>query len=120
MSRRYIVVGAGFFGAVCARELTDAGHRVLVLERRAFSDIPAVPIDEEEVAEDAAQSSPENETGMASPRCAGSQTSSQAQSWSSGANWPAPISSIPNFTPFCPAGSKRLKEKAWTSWGTPG
>ena len=34
MSRRYIVVGAGFFGAVCARELTDAGHKVLVLERR--------------------------------------------------------------------------------------
>lgn len=31
----YLVVGAGLFGAVCARELKDAGKRVLVLEKRA-------------------------------------------------------------------------------------
>ena len=30
----YLVVGAGLFGAVCARELTDAGNKVLVLEKR--------------------------------------------------------------------------------------
>lgn len=29
-----LIVGAGLFGAVCARELTDAGKRVLVLEKR--------------------------------------------------------------------------------------
>ncbi len=29
-----IIVGAGLYGAVCARELTDAGKKVLVLERR--------------------------------------------------------------------------------------
>jgi UDP-galactopyranose mutase len=34
MSKRVLVVGAGFFGAVCARLLTDAGHRVLVVEKR--------------------------------------------------------------------------------------
>lgn len=34
MSKRFLVVGAGFFGAVCARLLTDAGHRVLVIEKR--------------------------------------------------------------------------------------
>ncbi len=34
MSERFLIVGAGFFGAVCARELTDAGHRCLVLEKR--------------------------------------------------------------------------------------
>ena len=32
---RVLVVGAGLYGAVCARELHDAGHRVLVVERRA-------------------------------------------------------------------------------------
>jgi UDP-galactopyranose mutase len=31
----FLVVGAGLFGAVCARELTDAGHRVLVVEKRS-------------------------------------------------------------------------------------
>lgn len=31
--KRAIVVGAGFYGAVCARELTDAGWDVVVLER---------------------------------------------------------------------------------------
>lgn len=30
----YVIVGAGLFGAVCARELTDAGKRCLVLDRR--------------------------------------------------------------------------------------
>jgi UDP-galactopyranose mutase len=30
----YLIVGAGLFGAVCARELTDAGKRVIVLDKR--------------------------------------------------------------------------------------
>ena len=30
----YLIVGAGLFGAVCARELTDSGKRVLVVEKR--------------------------------------------------------------------------------------
>ena len=30
----YLIVGAGLFGAVCARELTDAGKKVLVIEKR--------------------------------------------------------------------------------------
>ena len=30
----YLIVGAGLFGAVCARELTDAGRKVLVIEKR--------------------------------------------------------------------------------------
>lgn len=30
----YLIVGSGLYGAVCARELTDAGKKVLVLERR--------------------------------------------------------------------------------------
>lgn len=30
----YLIVGAGIFGATCARELTDSGKRVLVLEKR--------------------------------------------------------------------------------------
>ncbi len=30
----YLIVGAGLYGATCARELTDAGKRVLVVERR--------------------------------------------------------------------------------------
>jgi UDP-galactopyranose mutase len=29
----YVIVGAGLYGAVCARELTDAGKRVLVVEK---------------------------------------------------------------------------------------
>ncbi len=30
----YLIVGAGLFGSVCARELTDAGRSVLVIDRR--------------------------------------------------------------------------------------
>ena len=33
---RYLVVGAGLFGATCARELKDQGHSVLVLEKRPY------------------------------------------------------------------------------------
>ena len=29
-----LIVGAGLFGSVCARELTDAGKKVLVVEKR--------------------------------------------------------------------------------------
>lgn len=31
----YLIVGAGLFGSVCARELSDAGKKVLVLDKRA-------------------------------------------------------------------------------------
>ena len=30
----YLIVGAGLYGATVARELTDAGKKVLVVERR--------------------------------------------------------------------------------------
>ena len=30
----YLIVGAGLYGAVCARELTDKGNKVLVIEKR--------------------------------------------------------------------------------------
>ncbi len=30
----YVIVGAGLFGAVCANELTNAGMKVLVIEKR--------------------------------------------------------------------------------------
>jgi UDP-galactopyranose mutase len=30
----YLIVGSGFFGSICARELTDAGFKCLVLEKR--------------------------------------------------------------------------------------
>lgn len=30
----YLIVGTGLFGAVCARELTDAGKRVLIIDKR--------------------------------------------------------------------------------------
>jgi UDP-galactopyranose mutase len=30
----YVIVGAGFFGAICARELTNSGKSVLVIEKR--------------------------------------------------------------------------------------
>ena len=31
----FIIVGAGLYGAVCARQLTDFGKKVLVLEKRS-------------------------------------------------------------------------------------
>lgn len=34
MSKKVLIVGSGFYGAVCARELADAGHRCLVIEKR--------------------------------------------------------------------------------------
>jgi len=34
MQQDYIIVGSGFFGAICARELTDRGYKCLVLEKR--------------------------------------------------------------------------------------
>lgn len=30
----YLIVGSGFFGSICARELTDAGFKCLVIEKR--------------------------------------------------------------------------------------
>lgn len=30
----YLIVGSGMYGAVCARELTDAGYKVLVIDKR--------------------------------------------------------------------------------------
>ncbi len=30
----YLIVGAGLYGAVCARELTDQGKKVLVIDKR--------------------------------------------------------------------------------------
>ena len=30
----YLIVGAGLYGAVCARELSDAGEKVLVIDKR--------------------------------------------------------------------------------------
>ena len=37
MSREfdYLIVGAGLFGAVFAREMTDAGRKCLVIDRRS-------------------------------------------------------------------------------------
>lgn len=34
MNHDYLIVGAGLFGAVCARELADRGHRCLVIDKR--------------------------------------------------------------------------------------
>lgn len=31
----YVIVGAGLYGAVCARELTDVGKTVLVIDKRS-------------------------------------------------------------------------------------
>jgi UDP-galactopyranose mutase len=31
----YLIVGAGFYGAVCARELTDNGYKCLVIDKRS-------------------------------------------------------------------------------------
>ncbi|MBR4610763.1 MAG: NAD(P)-binding protein, partial [Erysipelotrichaceae bacterium] len=30
----YLIVGSGLYGSICARELADKGHKVLVLEKR--------------------------------------------------------------------------------------
>ena len=34
MGKSFLIVGAGLYGAVCARELTDAGYQVVVIEKR--------------------------------------------------------------------------------------
>ena len=34
ISRHYLIVGAGLFGAVFARQATDAGKKVLVIDKR--------------------------------------------------------------------------------------
>ena len=34
MKYNYIIVGAGFFGSICAHELTKKGYKCLVLEKR--------------------------------------------------------------------------------------
>lgn len=34
MKYDYLIIGSGLFGSVCARELTDLGYKVLVLEKR--------------------------------------------------------------------------------------
>lgn len=34
MKYDYLIVGAGLFGAVCARELTDKGYRCLIIDKR--------------------------------------------------------------------------------------
>ena len=36
MSKPYdfLIVGAGFFGSICARELTNQGYSCLVIEKR--------------------------------------------------------------------------------------
>ena len=30
----YVIVGSGFFGSICTRELTDKGYKCLVIENR--------------------------------------------------------------------------------------
>ena len=30
----YLIVGAGFYGSICARELTDKGYKCLVIDNR--------------------------------------------------------------------------------------
>ena len=32
----YLIVGAGLYGAVCARELKDVGKKVLIIDRFLF------------------------------------------------------------------------------------
>ena len=34
MQYDYLIVGSGLYGSVCARELTDAGKKVLVIDKR--------------------------------------------------------------------------------------
>lgn len=33
----YLIVGSGLFGLICARELTDQGYKVLIIEKRAHA-----------------------------------------------------------------------------------
>lgn len=34
MKYDYVIIGSGFFGSICARELTDKGYKCLVIEKR--------------------------------------------------------------------------------------
>ena len=34
MAKQFLIVGAGFAGSVCARQLADAGHRVVIVDKR--------------------------------------------------------------------------------------
>lgn len=34
MTKKFLIIGAGFAGSVCARQLAEAGHQVLVVDRR--------------------------------------------------------------------------------------
>ena len=34
MSKKFLIVGSGFYGATCARELTDAGHSCFIIDKR--------------------------------------------------------------------------------------
>lgn len=36
MTYDYLIVGCGFFGAVCARELTDKGYKCLVIDKKTY------------------------------------------------------------------------------------
>jgi UDP-galactopyranose mutase len=37
MKYDYLIVGSGFFGSICAYELTKQGYKCLVLEKRSES-----------------------------------------------------------------------------------
>ena len=34
MKYDYLIIGSGFFGSVCARELTDDGKKCLVIDKK--------------------------------------------------------------------------------------
>ena len=42
MKKTFLIVGAGLYGAVCARELTDAGYQVTVIEKRDHLRVTAI------------------------------------------------------------------------------